>query len=116
MKIRIRSILKDSPEVLFDLGQVGDFFIVELTASTTKPENLHEKLHENLSELQNNIIVSMLKNPKITHTQLAAILGKSREAIRKNINKLKEMGIIKRFGPDKGGYWHVTLQGNKKNG
>ena len=124
--VRIRSILKDSPEVLFDLRQVGDFFIVELTASLTKPENLHEKLHENLhekvheklhenlSELQKNIIVSMLKNPKITHTQLPAILGKYREAIRKNINKLKEMGIIERFGPDKGGYWHVTLQENKK--
>lgn len=104
--------------MLFNLSEVGDFFRVELTASSTKlerlHEKLHEKLHENLSELQKNIIVSMLKDPKITHTQLSAILGKYREAIRKNINKLKEMKIIKRFGPDKGGYWQVTL--HKNNG
>jgi len=110
--VRIRSILKNFPEVLFNISEVGDFFRVELTASSIKLERLHEKLHENLSELQKNIIVSMLKDPKISHTQLSAILGKSREAIRKNINKLKKMGIIKRFGPDKGGYWQVTLHEN----
>ena len=114
--VRIRSILKYFPEALFNPSEIGDFFQVELTASSTKierlHEKLHEKLHENLSELQKNIIVSMSKDPKITHTQLSAILGKSREAIRKNINKLKKMGIIRRFGPDKGGCWQVTLQEN----
>jgi predicted HTH transcriptional regulator len=36
----------------------------------------------------------------------------TRENIRFHINKLKEMEIIKRFGPNKGGYWQVILQEN----
>jgi ATP-dependent DNA helicase RecG len=64
-------------------------------------------LPEKLPELQKIVINNMLKNSRITYAQLAGITGKSREAIRKNINKLKEAGLIKRIGPDKGGYWQV---------
>jgi len=74
-------------------------------------EKLHEKLpkelHEKLSDLQKKIISSMLEDPKVTYEQLITITGKSREAIRKNINKLKEKKLIQRIGPDKGGYWQV---------
>ena len=75
---------------------------------------LNENLPENLPETQQDIIKNMLKNSKVTYDELAGITGKTRETVRVHINKLKEMGIIKRFGPDKGGYWHVTLQENKK--
>ncbi len=85
------------------MGQKGLF---------TKPSihreiKLSEKLSEKLPELQKIVINNMLKNSRITYAQLAGITGKSREAIRKNINKLKEAGLIKRIGPDKGGYWQV---------
>ena len=65
------------------------------------------KLPENLSELQRIIITNMLQKPKITYAQLVNITGKSREAIRKNINSLKKAGIVIRIGPDKGGHWQV---------
>ena len=71
------------------------------------PEKLSEKLPENLSELQRIIITNMLQKPKITYAQLVNITGKSREAIRKNINSLKKAGIVIRIGPDKGGHWQV---------
>lgn len=31
--------------------------------------------------------------------------GKTRDGIKYHINKLQNQGIIKRVGPDKGGYW-----------
>ena len=102
----LRSILKDSPEVLFDLTQTGDFFRVELTSVSVKAENLPENLQD--------IIKNMLKNSKVTYDELADITGKTRETIRVHINKLKKMEIIERFGPNKGGHWHVTLHENKK--
>ena len=77
------------------------------------PEKLSEKLPEKLPELQKSIIENMLKNSKITYVQLADITGKSRESIRKNINKLKESGLIQRIGPDKGGFWQI-LSGSQK--
>jgi ATP-dependent DNA helicase RecG len=70
---------------------------------------LHKtKLPENLSELQRIIITNMLQKPKITYAQLVNITGKSREAIRKNINSLKKVELVKRIGPDKGGHWQIT--------
>jgi len=48
--VRIRRILKDSPEVLFDLSMIGVFFRVELRAVSVDSENLPENLPENLTE------------------------------------------------------------------
>jgi ATP-dependent DNA helicase RecG len=50
----------------------------------------------------------MLQKPRITYAQLVNITGRSREAIRKNINSLKKAGLVKRIGPDKGGHWQIT--------
>jgi len=69
---------------------------------------LPEKLPENLSELQRIIMTNMLQKPRITYAQLVNITGKSREAIRKNINSLKKAELVKRIGPDKGGHWQIT--------
>jgi ATP-dependent DNA helicase RecG len=75
---------------------------------TKLPEKLPEKLSENLSELQRIIMTNMRQKPKIIYAQLVNITGKSREAIRKNINLLKKAGLVKRIGPDKGGHWQIT--------
>ena len=69
---------------------------------------------ENLPETQQDIIKNMPKNPKVTYDELADITGKTRETVRVHINKLKEKEIIKRFGPNKGGHWHVILLENKE--
>jgi ATP-dependent DNA helicase RecG len=91
-------------------SEMGDYFRFELVQSPLKrSEKLPEKLPEKLSDLQKAIVLQMRSDPKVTYGQLAKTTKKSREAIRKNIRRLKELGIIKRVGPDKGGYWQVTL-------
>ena len=102
----ISLILSKEPTAEFE--EIGELFSV-----TFKRKNYEDRIHgeiklpEKLPELQKIVINNMLKNSRITYAQLAGITGKSREAIRKNINKLKEAGLIKRIGPDKGGYWQV---------
>ena len=42
--------------------------------------------------------------------RLAERIGITPKAVEKQISKLKAEGIIKRVGPDKGGYWSVNGQ------
>ena len=75
------------------------------------PTKTHIKLKtdlpENLPVIQKQIIENILIDPKITYNELADITGKTRETIRVHIKKLKELNMIKRIGPDKGGYWEI---------
>jgi ATP-dependent DNA helicase RecG len=54
------------------------------------------------------ILTIMRENPRVTIAELAQIIGLSDRAVKKNIKKLKEEGLLKRVGPDKGGYWEVV--------
>ena len=111
----ISLILSKEPTAEFE--EIGESFYVtfkrknyesRMPHKTKLSEKLSEKLPENLSELQRIIMTNMLQKPRITYAQLVNITGKSREAIRKNINSLKKAGLVKRIGPDKGGHWQIT--------
>lgn len=53
------------------------------------------------------IVEQMRSNPTISIKELAELCGLTRDGINYNIRKLKNKGIIKRIGPDKGGHWEV---------
>jgi len=38
---------------------------------------------------------------------MAAEIGISDRAVRKNLAKLKEMNLLRRIGPDRGGFWEI---------
>jgi ATP-dependent DNA helicase RecG len=42
-----------------------------------------------------------------TIDELAKELGVSSRAVKKNLHKLKDQGLLRRIGPDKGGYWEI---------
>ncbi len=46
-------------------------------------------------------------SPGITISEIADRLGMTKRGVDKNIKRLKEQGIIRRVGPDKGGHWEV---------
>ena len=79
-------------------------------------ERLQEKLQENprLNKTQAQIIDLIRENNSITYGEMVARLSKSQEAIRKNIATLKEMNVLRRVGPDKGGYWEILDNANNK--
>jgi ATP-dependent DNA helicase RecG len=49
------------------------------------------------------IIEEIIKNSQITTQELILITGLTRRGVEWNISKLKEKGVLKRVGPDKGG-------------
>ncbi len=68
---------------------------------------LVEGLVERLVESQRKIMGFIKANPRISKRELSDKVGISTTAIDKNINKLKDKGLLKRIGPDKGGHWEV---------
>ena len=46
-------------------------------------------------------------SPCITISEIADNLGMTKRGVDKNIKILKEQGVIRRVGPDKGGHWEV---------
>ncbi len=56
------------------------------------------------------IIDLMQQNPHITRAEVARSVGITDAAIKKQFEKLKADGRIKRIGPDKGGHWEVVEQ------
>jgi ATP-dependent DNA helicase RecG len=53
-------------------------------------------------------IIEMIKaNKYITQNELAELSGLSVKGVEKNIRLLKDTGLLKRIGPDKGGYWEI---------
>lgn len=56
------------------------------------------------------IIEEMKKNTSITTTDLARIFHVTRRTIHRDIDLLKQQGLLTRIGPDKGGCWQVNEQ------
>ena len=50
----------------------------------------------------------MRTDPAITIADLMQSIGITDRAIKKQIEKLKAQGRIRRIGPDKGGYWEIV--------
>ena len=57
---------------------------------------------------QENILKLIKKNPNITQTEMAKILGITRDGISYNIKQLKNKGIIERVGATKNGKWVIV--------
>jgi len=59
------------------------------------------------AKTREEIIRMISENPKITMRDLADKIGISDKGIEWNIRKLKDLGILKRVGPTKGGHWEI---------
>lgn len=72
---------------------------------------LVERVGSKLAESQLKILLLIEDTSSITKRELSGILRISTTAIDKNISKLKELHLIKRVGPDKGGHWEIVKLG-----
>lgn len=70
-------------------------------------EKVAEKVVEKISTNQIKILEVIVKNPAISARELANLVGISPRKTQENMAKLKELGVLKRVGPDKGGHWEV---------
>ena len=81
-----------------------DFSSEKSTGSSEKTSNSSEKT-SNSSE---KILELIKQDPKISAAGIAMEIGISSRGVEKQIKKLREAGIIKRNGADKGGYWEIV--------
>ncbi|WOF17348.1 winged helix-turn-helix domain-containing protein [Methanoplanus sp. FWC-SCC4] len=60
----------------------------------------------NLTERQMEILSIIQKNNKIGYRDIAKVIGINDSAVKKHLNKLKELGVLKRVGGTRG-HWEV---------
>ena len=68
-----------------------------------------------LSDTQKKIVNLLLYDRQLSAAKIAEQLGMGSRSIEKNIKKLKELGILIRYGSPKNGYWEVIDCGKKNN-
>jgi predicted HTH transcriptional regulator len=58
-------------------------------------------------KVSGKILAVIRRNPNITIPELAKLAGVSSRTIERNLQKLKEQGLLRRAGPAKGGHWKL---------
>ena len=66
-----------------------------------------EKTSDVVENVVEKILASISKNSTISTKKLAAICSLSERQEQRIMTKLKEQGVIRRIGPDKGGHWEI---------
>jgi len=73
-------------------------------------ENVTVNVTENkLKSREQNIIKLTKENNTISVVELAEKLSVTPRTIIRDIEKLKQLGILKRIGPAKGGHWEISI-------
>ena len=72
-----------------------------------------EKVAEKFSETEERIIALIQANAHITQRMLSEAIGLTRQYVGRCMDSLQARNIIRRVGPDKGGYWEVVQGGGK---
>ena len=71
------------------------------------PDNSEEMENKSSLKSSQKILELISVSPSITISEIADRLGMTTRGVDKNIKRLKEQGVIRRVGPDKGGHWEV---------
>jgi ATP-dependent DNA helicase RecG len=90
---------------------ISDGFMVTVYSSQTREKSVVSELNTSFvkssEKSSEKIINELINNKNITISELSLKLSVSTRAIEKQLDKLKQKGIIRRMGPDKGGYWQI---------
>jgi ATP-dependent DNA helicase RecG len=65
---------------------------------------------DTLSENRIEILKNIYLNPKISKRELESIIGLNGSAIDKNIDFLKDLGLLERKGNTKSGHWIIKYE------
>ena len=92
-------------------SQVAESDQKNIKWSENESENV-EKMWSKCGENVEKVIQIIEEKPDVTIKEIATRLGKSNRWAEEQIRKMKEQKIIRRVGPDKGGYWEL-IKGRK---
>jgi len=102
----IRRILKYYNEDVYDI--YPNFIKVSFKYRNKEDIALKNKHAHNLNEVQRDIISIVLNNPNVTQELIALELSISKRTVIRHMNTLVNMGVLKRVGGNRTGYWLVT--------
>lgn len=86
------------------LGEKNQLDNREMQIKSEKSKEKNEKGKEKSKE---KILQIIANNPYVTTKELSELIGLSIAGVEKNMRQMKEKGLIRRIGPDKGGHWEV---------
>ena len=69
-----------------------------------------EKSSDRPQDMFQVILDAIRKDAKVTAAEIAMHLGVSSRAVQKRFRVLRENGVIRRVGPDKGGSWEIISE------
>lgn len=114
---RIREMCKKENAPFPEIEATENYFYVTFKQSHeylkhAAPETLKKHVPEHVPEdvpekRREDILANIRKDKRVTIPDLARILHVTEKTIKRDIEKLKKRGKLKRIGPDKGGYWEV---------
>jgi ATP-dependent DNA helicase RecG len=73
--------------------------------------DLASSIESSTEKTTEKILITITTDPYILQSEIAKVYGNTEDDIYWNIKKLKEAGIIRGVGPDKGGHWEVVNKG-----
>lgn len=76
----------------------------------TLPNKLPDKLPNKLTKTQNGIVKIIKQTPSTTIEDMAKTLSVGERTVRYNLAKLTKLGIIRRVGSRKSGYWEIVTE------
>ena len=70
-------------------------------------DTVNDTTNDTIKNRQNEIIGLIKKVPSITRKEIAQTLNVSEPTVARDLKLLQQIGIIKRNGSNKTGYWEV---------
>lgn len=114
--VRIRENLQSYPDVELNLEEMGDFFKAELrhiappiTPPITPPIITRDRIVA--TDLEFRILRLLHDQPRLSASNVAALLQIRRDTVKEYIARLKAKGLLLREGGARGGIWRVTADG-----
>ena len=114
----VRRALQDWPQIQFIDDRDGCLFTscverIKMQKSTEKKRvkvqnaSINASINASLSSLQQLILGVLKEDPKASYESLGIKLGKDRTTVMRNIQKMKDMGVLRRSGSKKIGHWEI---------
>ena len=108
-----RTTVEIEVEVAEKRGEVAEKVAEKRNEVAEKRGEVTEKVAEKFSETEERIIALIQANAHITQKMLSEAIGLTRQYVGRCMDSLQARNIIRRVGPDKGGYWEVVQGGGK---
>ena len=103
----VRRALQVWPQIQFIDDMNSCLFTSRLARVKTKVAPINAPINVPLSDLQMEILELIKENPAISYEALNLKLAKDRTTIMRNIQKMKDAGVLRRVGPNKTGHWEI---------